>query len=404
MPPNGIDRRRVVLFGGLAYATGALLGEAQAQSAAAIPDGGRSDQTPGEVRRLPAEVTTHHTIDLPGRTLRFAATAGALPLSGENNAPRAELAFVAFQLEDANAAHRPVTFAFNGGPGFASGWLNVGAVGPWRISVAADTIAASASPDTIPNAETWLDFTDLVFIDPAATGYSRVLDSSERVRRRLFSVEGDIAYLADAIRHWVDRFDRSVSPKYLLGESYGGFRVPRIARALAASQGTGVSGLVLISPKLDFGDLSAAFNPLSYVTRLPSMTATARAEQGSVTRAQLADVEGYARGDYLVDVVRGETDPETIARRSARVAAFTGLDPALVRRCHGLISNDVFLHELDRARGRLGSIYDATVTTADPFPLDVMGDYPDPVLEALKAPVSSAMVEIYQNRLNWRPD
>ncbi len=107
---------------------------------------------------------------------------------------------------------------------------------------------------------------------------------------------------------------------------------------------------------------------------------------------------------YLVDVMRGETDPEAVARRSAQVAAFTGLDPSLVRRCHGLISNDVFLHELERARGRVGSIYDASVTGLDPFPLEPFSDYPDPVLENLKAPVSSAMVAMYQNRLNWRPD
>jgi carboxypeptidase C (cathepsin A) len=265
-----------------------------------------------------------------------------------------------------------------------------------------DAIVPSAKP--MPNVETWLDFTDLVFIDPANTGYSRVLDSSERSRRRLFSVDGDIAYLAEAVRHWLDRFDRNVSPKYLLGESYGGFRAPRIARELSTNQGTGVSGLVLISPKLDFGDLSVAFNPLSFATRLPSMAAAMRSEQGTVTRAQLADVEEYARGQFLVDLVRGETDLETIARRSARVADFTGLDPASVRRYHGLISNDVFVHELDRARGRVSSVYDATVTSLDPFPLDPASDYPDPVLEGLKAPVSSAMLAIFENRLNWRPD
>src|SRR5262249_28131766 len=102
--------------------------------------------------------------------------------------------------------------------------------------------------------------------------------------------------------------------------------------------------------------------------------------------------------------LRGETDPEAIARRSARVAEFTRLDPGLVRRYHGLISNDVFLHELDRARGRVGSVYDATVTSLDPLPLDPISDYPDPVLEGMKAPISSAMVAIYKDLLNWRPD
>jgi carboxypeptidase C (cathepsin A) len=403
MKSTGLDRRRVLALGGLAWVAGGLPTEARAQGPAATTSGSSKDQPAREERCLPADVTTRHSIELPGRTLRFTATAGAILLRSDDNTPRAELAFVAYQLDGADAAQRPVTFAFNGGPGFASGWLNVGAVGPWRISLPPDAIAASASPDTIPNAETWLDFTDLVFIDPAGTGYSHVLDNSERVRRRLFSVDGDIACLAEAVRLWLDRFDRSLSPKYLLGESYGGFRAPRMARELASGEGTGVTALVLISPKLDFGDLSAAFNPLSYVTRLPSMAAAARAEQGAVTRAQLGDVESYARGEYLLDVLRGEADPEAIARRSARVAGFLGLDPVLVRRCHGLISNDVFLHELERARGRVGSVYDATVSSLDPFPAEPFSDYPDPVLESLKAPVSSAMVAIYQNRLNWRP-
>ena len=249
----------------------------------------------------------------------------------------------------------------------------------------------------MPNAETWLDFTDLVFIDPAGTGYSRALASSPDARRRLWSVEGDIEYLAEAIRRWLDRFDRNVSPKYLLGESYGGFRVPRLARELAANQGTGVSGLVMISPALDLGGHSSAFEPFDYVTRLPSMTAAARAEQGTVTRAGLADVEHYATTEFLLDLTRGERDAAAIARRSARVAEFTGLDPALVRRYHGLIDNKVFLHELDRARGRVGSSYDATITSADPFPLETLSDYPDPVLDGLSAPVSSAMVAILRD-------
>jgi carboxypeptidase C (cathepsin A) len=255
-----------------------------------------------------------------------------------------------------------VTFAFNGGPGFASAWLNVGAVGPWRIPLGGEAAGPSSSPEPMPNAETWLDFTDLVFIDPAGTGYSRVLARDE-ARRRLWSVAGDIQSLAVAIRRWLDRFDRDVSPKYLLGESYGGFRVPRLARELAANQGTGISGMVLISPALDLGGRSSAF-----------------------------------------DVTRGERDAEAIARRSARVAEFTGLDPALVRRYHGLISSNVFLHELDRAQNRVGSIFDATITSADPFPLETLSSTPDPMLEGLKAPVSSAMVEIYRTRLNWRPD
>jgi carboxypeptidase C (cathepsin A) len=401
MHSNCIDRRRVLALAGVALIGSAASGAAQHQN----PSGSETKPNDGsETRRLPADVTTRHVIELPGRSIHFDATAGAIRLTGENNAPRADLAFVAFQLAGADKAHRPVTFAFNGGPGFASAWLNVGAVGPWRIPLGGDAAGPSASSEPMPNAETWLDFTDLVFIDPVGTGYSRMATRDQDARRRLWSVPGDIDYLAEAIRRWVDRFDRDVSPKYLLGESYGGFRVPRLARELAANRGTGIAGMVLISPALDLGGRSSAFDPFSYVTRLPSMVAAARAAKGPVTRADLADVEHYAATDYLLDVTRGERDAAAMARRSARVAELTGLDLALVQRYHGLLSNEVFLHELDRAHGRVGSIYDATVTSADPFPLEAMSDYPDPVLEGLKAPVSSAMVEIYETRLNWRPD
>lgn len=395
MNTDGIHRRHALSLAGLALLAGSGPVAAQAQtkpeaSGTAVP------------RPLPPDVTTHHTLELPGRSLAFDATAGSIRLNDARGAPLTDLAFISFQLAGAEKAHRPVTFAFNGGPGFASAWLNIGAVGPWRIPLGGDALAPSASPTPRPNAETWLDFTDLVFIDPAGTGYSRILNND--ARKRLWSVGGDIEYLAEAVRHWIDRFDRAVSPKYLLGESYGGFRAPRLARELASNQGTGISGIALISPALDFGGRSSAFDPFYYVTRLPAMTAAARAAKGQVTRADMADVERYAVTDYLVDVTRGERDAGAIARRSAKVAEFTGLDPALVQRYHGLLSIDVFLHEFDRAQGRVGSIYDATITMLDPSPLEAESDYPDPVLEALRAPVSSAMVDIYQNRLNWRPD
>ncbi len=389
-----IDRRSAIA--GTAWLAGASLAHAQEHP--------QAPPRQNEPRSLPADVTTHHSVELPGRTLQFTATAGAIRLTDDKGAPRADIAFIAYRLDGAEPAHRPVTFVFNGGPGFASGWLHVGAVGPWRIPLGGDATVPSASAEPLPNAETWLDFTDLVLIDPAGTGYSRVLANGDEERRKLWSVEGDIGYLAETIRRWLDRFDRSVSPKYLLGESYGGFRVPRLARELAVNQGTGVSGLVLVSPALDFGGRSFAFDPFSYVNRLPSMTATARAAHGPVTREQLADVEQYARSEFLVDLTYGERDAEAVARRSARVATFTGLDATLVRRHHGMIDNRVFLHELDRAAGRVGSAYDATMTSLDPFPLETESDYPDPVLEALKAPVSSAMMAIYSTKLNWRPE
>jgi carboxypeptidase C (cathepsin A) len=393
----------VILLIGLGLLLGAPATFAQAPAEAG-PASPRQGSTPSTPKPLPADVTTHHTLELPGRTLKFRATAGAIRLMDDKGAPRADIAFIAYQLEDADPRTRKVTFVLNGGPGFASGWLQVGAVGPWRIPFGGDATAPSASPAPLPNAETWLDFTDLVFIDPVDTGFSRVLTTNEEARKRMFSVPGDIAYLAETIRMWVDRFDRSVSPKYILGESYGGFRAPRLARELASVQGTGVTGLVMVSPALDIPGRNYIFDPFYLASRLPSMAAAARAAQGPVTRAQLADVEQYAQSEFLVDATKGESDPAAIARRSEKVAAFIGLDPALVARYHGLIDPDIFLHELDRKTARVGSVYDATITTADPWPLWTMSEYPDPVLEALQAPVSSAMVAIYETQLNWRPE
>ena len=404
MANSDIDRRRALSLAGIALIGSDTVADAQNPPPPTASTRSGLDDGTGEKRRLPPTATTRHTLELPGRTLHFEATAGAILLTDDKHVPEVELAFVAFQLDTADRAHRPVTFAFNGGPGFASGWLNVCAVGGDTPRADGAAAVPSTSAEPIPNPETWLDFTDLVFIDPAGTGYSRVLSGNSDVRRRVWSVAGDIDYLAEAVRRWLDRFDRNASPKYLLGESYGGFRAPRLARELAEQQGTGVSGLVLVSPALDFGGHSGAFSPFAYVARLPSMAAAARAAKGGVTRADLADVERYAATEFLLDVVRGERDPEAITRRCTRVAEFTGLDPAVVQRYHGLIEPEVFLHEFDRKHGRVGSMYDATITSADPFPLSPLGDYPDPVLDALKAPVSSAMVAICETRLNWRPD
>jgi carboxypeptidase C (cathepsin A) len=381
---------------------------AHAQTSAPLP----ADATPAAAQsqpppqpaidpnRLPSDATTHHTLDLPGRTLHFTATAGSIRLRDDKNAPQADVAFVAYVLDGADKTNRPVTFAFNGGPGMASGWLQVGAVGPWRVALG----VASGSPAPVPNAETWLDFTDLVFIDPPGTGYSRILASGEAAEKRFWSVRGDVDTFGEVIRRWLDRNDRILSPKYLVGESYGGFRAPRLARELQSTMGVGIAGMVLVSPVLDLHSESGFTDPFGWVDRLPSEVAAARALKGPVTQAGVADAEGYAATDYLVDLLRGERDTAALDRMSARVAALTGLDPALVRRFHGRLDTDVFLHELERAQGRVGSQYDATISNADPFPHRPLSGYPDPVLEGFKIPVTGAMVALYTEKLNWHPE
>jgi carboxypeptidase C (cathepsin A) len=355
-----------------------------------------------EAIHLPADVISRQTLELPGRTLRFTATAGAIRLRDGKDKPLAEIAFVAYQAEQADPATRPVTFVFNGGPGMASAWLHVGAIGPWRVRLDPQTAGPSASPVPVANAETWLDFTDLVFLDPPGTGYSRILTTDADARRRLWSVGGDIDALALAIRKWLDQGGRMVSPKHILGESYGGFRGPRLVRKLQADEGVGIRGLVLLSPLLDAHEESGFADALNWVDLLPSEVAVTRARRGPVSRADMADVEAYAASDYLVDILRSAHDPAATDRLTARVADLTGLDSALVRRMHGRIDASVFLRSA--VPGRVGSIYDGTVTRSDPAPRQASGGFPDPVLGGLSAPVTAAMIALYSGPLNWRPD
>ncbi len=354
---------------------------------------------------LPPTAVTHHGLGLPGRTLHFTATAGAIVLRNDAGTPEADIAYIAYTLDGADAKTRPVTFVFNGGPGEASAWLQLGNVGPWRIRMPqpgdADAGIPSAAPALLPNADTWLDFTDLVFIDPAGTGYSRIVSRDPAVQKRLWSVRGDIDSLAETIRRWLEASGRIQSPKFLLGESYGGFRVPRLARTLAADQGIGMSGLIMVSPALDFGG-SDAFDPLYWVERLPTLVAVARAKAGPVTRADLADAEAYATGDFLRDQLAGPRDAAALSRMAARVAQLTGLDPALVLREDGSINIRTFVRET--APGRIASVYDATITDPAAFPANPYAREPDPILDRLTAPFTSAMLVLYAQHLHWRPD
>ena len=365
---------------------------------------GARAQEPAKIAAPVATATTQHELMLRGQAGKVTATAGMLRLNDAKSAPLADLAFIAFQETGAEAKARPVTFVFNGGPGAASGWLQLGAVGPWRVALDTKNGVPSGSPELLANAESWLDFTDLVFIDPPGTGHSRILATADEARRRVWSVDGDIEILSEAIRRWLDQANRSVSPKFILGESYGGFRGPRLVRRLQSYEGVGIAGLILLSPLLDTHEESGFINPFGWVDRLPSEVAAARAAKGPVTRESVADAEAYAGREYLTDLVRGERDTAATARMSERVAALTGLDPALVRRYRGRIDTDVFLHELGRAEARVASMYDATQTIADPFPHRALSNYPDPTLEGFVAPVTSGMVALIAGKLNWRPD
>ena len=156
------------------------------QKAAEAGIKGNASNPPAEPHLLPPDSTTRQTVTLPGRSLAFTATAGSIRLFDDKGEPQADIAYTAYQLDGADPETRPVTFLFNGGPGAASAYLQFGAAGPWRLPITGDAAVSSASPDLMPNAETWLDFTDLVFIDPVGTGYSRFVATGERGAQKVF--------------------------------------------------------------------------------------------------------------------------------------------------------------------------------------------------------------------------
>lgn len=361
----------------------------------------------GPDHRLPADSTTKQALELPGRTLAFAATAGSIRVFDEKGEPLADIATTSYELDGADRATRPVTFLFNGGPGASSAWLQFGSAGPWRLPLDGEALSPSASPEVRPNAETWLDFTDLVFVDPVGTGYSRFLARGDDARKRFYSVDGDVNSIALVIRRWLEKHDRLVSPKYVAGESYGGIRGPKVVRQLQLQHGVGVRGLILVSPLLDFREF-AGTSLLQYVATLPSYVAVAREAKGlvtgPVTRADLADVEAYARGEFLNDLVKGEADKEATNRLADKVATLTGIDQAVSRRVAGRFDVGEFRREFDRRNGKVTGRYDASVRGFDPYPDSSSSRFGDPSGDALQAPLTSAAVDVLTRKLNWRPD
>ena len=369
--------------------------------------------------RLPTESRTSHALASGDRTLRFIATAGALPITNSQGRVLAEIAYTAYVLDAVESQKRPVTFAFNGGPGSASTWLHLGAFGPWRMPLTMETARPSATPTLLPNADSWLDFTDLVFIDPVGTGYSHIVNetsssgaqgpgSGGRGANRevggpgwFWSVGGDVESISDFILSWLTRNDRLASPKMIAGESYGGFRGPRIAQFLQRQRGVGINAMVLISPVLDFAYRRGGHQPLYFAGLLPSLGAAALERKGEVpSRTALQSVEDYARGEFLLDLMRGPRDSAAVERVVVRVAAISGLPSDTVRRYGGRFGGAAYVREVYGPSRRVASFYDVSMTGFDPYPTAPGSRFDDPFVTGIEAPMTSAMREHYR-RLGW---
>ena len=355
---------------------------------------------------FPADASVKQTTRVAGKTLSYTATVGSLPVRDEKGKKIGEVVFTAYVLDGPRNPNRPVTFAFNGGPGAASVYLNLGAIGPKRVQFGAQGDAPSDSAVLQDNPFTWLDFTDMVFIDPIGTGFSRSLVDKEQSKKAFFGVKQDIEYLSRVVYDWLLKNQRMTSPKYITGESYGGFRGPRLTHYLQTELGVGVNGVILVSPFFDGTSWAGGdFSPIPWAMTLPSMAAANYERQGKpLSPEQMAEVEAYVRGEFLTDFMKGRSDQAALDRLVTRVTAYTGLPANVVREMGGRIDSRAFLRELYRGEGRIGSWYDSNVTAYDPYPWAPSQRSGDPILDALIAPTTSAIVDFTTRVVGWKVD
>ncbi len=352
----------------------------------------RADEKPnGE---LPARVATHHTMTLNAMGLNehrldYEAVAETLPVTDGKGNTTASIFTVSYLTDGENGSARPVSFVFNGGPGAASVFLHLGALGPQILQTPENGAVPTPPLHLVDNPATWLGFTDLVFVDPVGTGFSRGKGKEENPDKPFWDVHADIASLGSVIRLWLTRHQRWTSPVYLVGESYGGFRAAAMAQALPHEVDVIVKGLVLVSPALDLSALHQTERDLlAAAFILPSYAATAAAYGAASPGGGLADAERFALSDYLVGLAGLDGQPRPGNPFIARVAEITGVPADIVRRYRGRIPRHIFAREVRRSQGEVVSLYDSTIVA----PAGPEGDRGagDPVLQPAVAAYGTA--------------
>jgi carboxypeptidase C (cathepsin A) len=290
--------------------------------------------------------------------------------------PDAEIFHVAYTLKGTDPATRPVTFVFNGGPGAASIFLHLSAIGPKTIATVGDGSFPASPARLEDNPATWLDFTDLVFIDPIGTGYSRMLpgpDGQPGDPKPYYGVVGDLEVIGRFIRQWLTVNQRWGSPKALAGESYAGLRIAALSRLLAEQFEVNLNRVVLLSPALytELGETTPY--ALVYPSMLLPTQAAIAAHHGLSTLkedpAGIAAAEDFATNGYLTGLARlGGMDPDEQAAFYAQVGGLIGIDPAVVARDHGRVGAAAFAVQLLGAQGKVLDTYDGTQAADNPSP------------------------------------
>lgn len=356
---------------------------------------------------------TEHILRIGDSELRYSANAGVLPVRVDKEGPECRMFFINYNLQDSENSSRPLAFVFNGGPGASSAYLHLAALGPKRILLNGSGSFPAPPGHLIDNTHTWLRFTDLVFIDPVGTGYSRCLPSKcdpekQNPEAKVWGVREDLASLAEFIRLFLTRTNRWLSPKFVVGESYGGFRVAALSDLLQSEYGIALNGVVLVSPALEFGLLRGAdYSLLPWLVTIPSYAATAQFHgkaQGNISgkenpRSALQEAEAFALKELLPALAIGETGALNL-----RLSTYIGLPADRAARLKARIPAFLFSKELLKKSGRLISLYDGSFTAIDPDPASTLPPREDPLLIQLNTLLTAGMNSYVRQQLKLETD
>jgi carboxypeptidase C (cathepsin A) len=365
---------------------------------------------PAEAPLVETSSITKHSIQINGKALAYTATAGTLILKKDDAKPWASIFYVAYTLDGVqDVSKRPITFTFNGGPGSSSVWLHLGALGPKRIAMGPDGEQPKPPYQLVDNDDTALQFTDLVFIDPVTTGFSRAAPGEKDAQFHGF--DGDLESVAEFIRLYSVRAERWASPKFLAGESYGTTRASALSQYLLDKQGIYLNGITLISSVLNFETISfAPGNDLPYALFLPSYTATAwyhkklpKDLQGDLEKA-IGEARRFAGNEYTVALMKGDklTAPEraNVVRELARL---TGLPESFIEEANLRVSMQRFAKELLRGERKTIGRYDSRLEGVDH---DAAGENPeyDPSYASVQGAYTAMFNEYVRTALGYKSD
>jgi carboxypeptidase C (cathepsin A) len=364
-----------------------------------------------KVRMLGIEpVETAHEIEVDGETVSYIARAGVIPLKDDEGETRAEVFFTSYESDDAEGpAERPLTFVFNGGPGSSSIWLHMGALGPRRVVMEPGGWMPAPPYRSEPNANTWLGKTDLVFVDPVGTGFSR--PAKKKGYRDFLNYKGDIESVGEFIRLYLSRYGRWSSPLFLAGESYGTTRAAGLAEHLFG-HGVAFCGIVLISTALDLRPIFfRGGDDLPYQLFVPTYTATAWYHRKLAPELQqrelpelLEEVEEWAESELTVALMKGDRLQESERRRiAARLAAYTGLGEDYVLGSNLRLNSSRFRRQLLRGERRSVGRLDSRYTGIEPLEVTETPQF-DPSMTAIGPPYTSVFNDYLRRELRVDTD